>query len=141
MKEATTMIGTNRCDKYSKEDLKGALCITKKIEPETDRGFYKIWLRDILKVLDSCGNGRMKVLGFLLKEMRTSDNSVSATQKYIAEHAGVSKMTVSSSLKAFIKANILKKTIGTTYQFNPDVIAKANSKRRRLLVIEYSRGE
>ena len=44
-----------------------------------DYNFHKIWLQDILNVLDSFGNKKILVLTHLLKNMRNEDNSVSGS--------------------------------------------------------------
>lgn len=46
-----------------------------------DYNFHKVWLQDILNVLDSFGNKKILVLTHLLKRMRNEDNSVSGSYR------------------------------------------------------------
>jgi len=103
-----------------------------------DYNFHKIWLQDLLNVLDSFGNCKIRVLSFMLSKMRNEDNTVSITQQYIAQSIGVSIPTISNTIKALIDANVLKKLMPSTYQFNPDIIVKGGSDKRNKILIEYN---
>ena len=102
-----------------------------------DTNFHKVWLMDLLAVLDLIGTQKLKVLEFLFTEMRTQDNTVSVTYRYIADKTGISYQTVAITMKMLIDANLITKVRTGTYRFNPDIIIKGDSKKREGMVIKY----
>ena len=92
---------------------------------------------DLLAVLDLIGTQKLKVLEFLFSEMRTQDNTVSVTYRYIADKTGISYQTVAITMKMLIDANLITKVRTGTYRFNPDIIIKGDSKKREGMVIKY----
>ena len=102
-----------------------------------DFNFHKIWLQDVLNVLDSFGNKKILVITYLLKNMRNEDNTVSGSYREFAKGCGVSLPTVSVVLNELLESDILKKIKLGTYQFNPSLIVKGNSDKRRNLLIQY----
>jgi predicted transcriptional regulator len=102
-----------------------------------DTNFHKVWLMDLLAVLDLIGTQKLKVLEFLFSEMRTQDNTVSVTYRYIADKTGISYQTVAITMKMLIDANLITKVRTGTYRFNPDIIIKGDSKKREGMVIKY----
>jgi DNA-binding Lrp family transcriptional regulator len=106
-----------------------------------DYNFHKIWLQDILHVLDSFGNKKIKIVTFLLQEMRDGDNTVSVTHSYIQEKTGISRQTISETMKELVGANVIKKIRHGTYQFNPDLIIKGDGNKKKHLLISYNYGD
>jgi len=102
-----------------------------------DTNFHKIWLMDLLAVLDLIGTQKLKVLEFLFSEMRAQDNTVSVTYRYIADKTNISYQTVATTMKMLIDANLITKVRTGTYRFNPDIIIKGDSKKREGMVIKY----
>ena len=102
-----------------------------------DTNFHKVWLMDLLAVLDLIGTQKLKVLEFLFSEMRTQDNTVSVTYRYIADKTGISYQTVAITMKMLIDANLITKVRTGTYRFNPDIIIKGDNKKREGMVIKY----
>ena len=104
---------------------------------ESDYNFHKVWLADILSVFDAFGTARIKVLTYLLKIMRTEDNTISGSYREFSKDSGISYPVVAVTLKELIEANVIKKIRTGTYQFNPDLIIKGNTDKRRNLLIRY----
>jgi DNA-binding Lrp family transcriptional regulator len=104
----------------------------------TDIGFWKVWLQDILAILDHFGNKKIKIVSYLLSKMRREDNSVTVTYNEITKNVGVSKPTVSAVIRELIEANIIKKIAPATYIFNPAIIVKGTSAKRMRLMVEYN---
>ena len=140
--------------KGNKNKGRGAISIGLKtlIDPETgqeteftliekdipkDYNFHKVWLQDILNVLDSFGNKKILVLTHLLKRMRSEDNSVSGSYREIAEDCKVSLPTVSAVMSELIESNVLKRIATATYQFNPGLIVRGGANKRKNLIIKY----
>ena len=102
-----------------------------------DYNFHKIWLQDILNVLDSFGNKKILVLTHLLKNMRNEDNSVSGSYREIAENCKVSLPKVNNVMRELIDSNVLKKVSSATYVFNPNLILRGSADKRKNLIIRY----
>lgn len=105
----------------------------------SDFNFHKIWLGDILQVLDTFGNKKLKILTFLLKEMRDSDNSISVTYNYINKMTEISTETIRKTMTELMESKVITKVRTGLYMFNPDLIIKGNSDKRQRLLIEYNR--
>ena len=102
-----------------------------------DYNFHKIWLQDILNVLDSFGHKKILVLTHLLKNMRNEDNSVSGSYREIAENCKVSLPTVNNVMRELLDSNVLKKVSSATYVFNPNLILRGSADKRKNLIIRY----
>lgn len=103
-----------------------------------DVNFHKIWLQDVLNVIDSFGNKKILVLTYLLKNMRNEDNSVSGSYREIAKKCAVSYPTVALVMKELIDSDVVRKLSTATYQFNPSLIAKGSTNKRKNLLIRYN---
>jgi hypothetical protein len=103
-----------------------------------DYNFHKIWLQDILNVIDTFGNKKILVLSYLLKNMRNEDNSFGGSYRDIAERCGVSLPTVSAVMTELLESNIIKRLYTATYQFNPAFIVKGGADKRKNLMIKYN---
>ena len=137
IKVKTQMAVSNR--KYLNEatgEVEDFTVITKNVN--ADFNFHKIWLQDLLNVLDSFGSKKIKVMTYLLGKMRNEDNSVSVTYRSVADETGISYATVAATMKEMNDSNVLKKINSGTYQFNPDIIIKGNSNKRQRLLVEYN---
>ena len=104
----------------------------------SDNNFHKIWLHDLLSILETFGNQRIKVLSFLLKIMRAEDNSVSCTYRIVAAQTGISYATVAATMKELVEANVIKYVQTGLYRFNPDLLVKGDSRKRQRLLVEYN---
>lgn len=103
-----------------------------------DYNFHKIWLQDVLNVIDSFGNKKILVITYLLKNMRNEDNTISGSYRDISKASQVSLPTVSLVMKELLNSNVIKKIATATYQFNPDLIVKGGSDKRKNLLIRYN---
>jgi predicted XRE-type DNA-binding protein len=107
---------------------------------DTDVGFHKIWLQDLLMVLNTVGEKKTMILTYLLSIMDNRDNSVVFTQEMVSDIVGVSRPTVSAVIKELLKVNALTqdKQLKQRYFFNPDLIIQGKSTKRKRLLIEYN---
>ena len=115
-----TSVGNIQLYNPNTNQLEDFAVIDKNIEQ--DYNFHKIWLQDVLNVLDSFGNKKILVLSYLLKIMRNEDNTFSGTYREIAGSIDVSVKTVNVVFSELIESNIIKKISTATYRFNPDII-------------------
>lgn len=104
-----------------------------------DFNFHKIWLEDLLNILNTMGNKKITILSYLLGIMRTSDNTISFTMRSLAEDTQVSLPTVQSTITELIESNVIKRDIRikSLYTFNPNLLVKGDSKKRAKLLVEY----
>jgi len=99
---------------------------------ETDFNFHKVWVKDLVELLELIGGQKVKVFNHLLLKMN-SDNVFIGTIRAIAEKLKLSKETVSSSLKLLKDAGHIKMLQDGVYMINPDLILKGNSSKRQKL--------
>lgn len=131
-----TTIGTQQYINKETGEIEDFQVISKNITK--DFNFHKIWIQDILNVLDSMGNKKILVLTFLLKIMRNEDNTFSGSYRDISKKCNVSLPTVSLVMQELLESNVIKKLTIGTYQFNPNIIIKGTSSKRQRLLIEYN---
>lgn len=137
--KSQTTVGLQKYIEESTGEIKEFTVIEKNIA--ADFNFHKIWLQDVLNILDSFGNKKILVITHLLKIMRNEDNTFSGSYREIAEACEVSLPTVSLVMNELIDSDVIKK-IGTgTYQFNPSLVVKGSSEKRRNLLIKYTYGD
>ena len=134
-KKTQTIIGTQR---YINADT-GEILETTVIEKEVERdfNFHKIWLNDLMSVLNLIGGKKLDILKYLLSEMRTQDNIISVTYTKIQEKLNTSRKTIAETMKILQEANFITKVQNGLYMVNPDVIVKGNGKKRDALMIKY----
>jgi len=104
-----------------------------------DFNFHKVWLQDLLNILETMGNKKIQILSHLLSIMRTSDNSINFTMRSLAKDVSCSVQTCQTTINQLIDSNIIKrdKRIRSLYLFNPDIVAKGTSSKRQNMLIEY----
>ena len=134
--KSQTIVGKQQYINSQTGEIQNFTVITKNIP--ADFNFHKIWLQDILNVLDSFGNKKIAVLKKKKKNMRNEDNTVSGSLRELATICKVSYPTACLVIKELTKNNILKRIRSGTYQFNPDLIVKGSSGKRERLLIEYN---
>jgi hypothetical protein len=110
---------------------------------DADFNFHKVWLQDILYILNTMGNKKIAVLSHLLKIMRNEDNSMNFTLRSLSKDTGISYPTIQNTISELIEANVIKrdKDIHSLYTFNPDLIVKGGSQKRQQLLIQYNFGD
>lgn len=131
-----TVVGTETFINQESGELIEMSVIDKRINQDVN--FHKIWLQDVLNVIDSFGNKKILVLTYLLKSMRNEDNSVSGSYREIAKKCNVSYPTVALVMNELIDSDVLRKVSTATYQFNPSLIVKGGSTKRKHLLIRYN---
>ena len=134
-KKTQTIVGTQR---YINADT-GEILETTVIEKEVDRdfNFHKIWLNDLMSVLNLIGGKKLDILKYLLSEMRTQDNTISVTYRQIEKELNTSQKTIAETMKILQEANFITKVQNGLYMVNPDVIVRGNGKKRDALMIKY----
>jgi DNA-binding transcriptional ArsR family regulator len=101
-----------------------------------DVGFHKIWLHEILELVDEVGNAKMKVLLWLLSHA-DAQNRIYATWSEIAESTDTSRRTVAALMAALKSANVVSEVRRSVWRLNPDVIFKGDHNKRMSVLIRY----
>ena len=89
-----------------------------------------------MSALEEVGNKKIKVANYILTHRDKSTNYLIQTQREIAKACEVSKQTVTSTIKALEKADLLvcKSRI---YQVNPECIAYGGHNKRMAILRLY----
>jgi hypothetical protein len=101
-----------------------------------DAGFHKIWLHEILDLVDEVGNAKMQVLLWVLSQA-DAQNRVFATQKEIAEATNTSLKTVQRLMSSLASANVITEVRRSVWRLNPSVIFKGDHNKRMSVLIKY----
>lgn len=104
---------------------------------ETDFNFHKVWVKDLVALLDVIGGQKVKVFNHILLEMN-ADNIYIGTIREMAKTLELSIQTVSSSLKLLKNSGQLKMLLDGVYMVNPSLIVKGKSLKRQKLNATFS---
>ena len=105
---------------------------------EQDFGWFKVWLLDLMNVLELVGTKKMKVVNYIFDNLNTQENLFIATHEEIAKKLGISRPVVSQTFKILLESNLLVKKMNGVYMLNPDIIAKGGTAKRASLLIKYN---
>ena len=112
-------------------------CTVIEKEVYNDFNFHKIWLNDLMNILDLIGGKKLEILKYLLNKMSNVDNTIIARYDDIMKDLKVSRQTVSNTLKILREANFIKKIANGVYMVNPDIIVKGTGGKKDALMIKY----
>lgn len=104
----------------------------------TDVGFEKIWVGMILAVLDIVGGRKKDIVAYLVAKRVRSENIVFATQRKIADDVNVSLKTVTETIQALKRQNIVTQVTPGCYRINPGVIWRGNHLSRMAIMAKFS---
>lgn len=107
---------------------------------EVDINFDKIWLSSVFEALEQVGNKKMTVASYILNNRDKNTNYLIKTQREIAQECGVSKQTVTATLKALEEADLLVGKSGI-YQINPEKLARGKHNKRMAILRIYSQNK
>ncbi len=112
-------------------------CTVIEKEVKNDFNFHKIWLNDLMNILDLIGGKKLEILKYLLNKMSNVDNTIIARYDDIMQDLKVSRQTVSNTLKILREANFIKKVANGVYMVNPDIIIKGSGSKKDALMVKY----
>ena len=130
---ATIFHGTQRFQNLDTGEIIDTQTVTKSVG---DGGFHKVWLSEILELVEEVGNAKMKVLLWLLAHA-DGQNQVWATWAEIAKATSVSPKTVQRLMVALKGANVITETRRSVWRLNPQVIFKGDHQKRMNVLIQY----
>lgn len=109
---------------------------TKDIAVNTN--FWKIWMMDLLAVIDELGKGRIKVMKYILENLSPYDNSFSSTIDEICVATKSGSATVVSAIKQMKDADFLIEVRQSFYRINPQLIVKGRENHQRGIMVKYN---
>lgn len=130
---ATVFQGQRRLVDTTTGEVIDAQVITKTVG---DAGFHKIWLHQILELVDEVGNAKMRVLLWLLSKA-DAQNQVMATKREIAAACDVGTATVQRLMSALQAADVITETRRSVWRLNPQVIFKGDYNKRMAVLVKY----
>lgn len=98
-------------------------------------GFAITYLSDLVRLIDTIGNKKMKVVKYILEKM-DSTNKLTETTTEIAKHCEVSRMVVSDTLKLLEEVGFVARKTGVV-MLSPKIIHKGNAQRERFLLTKF----
>lgn len=103
---------------------------------DCDADFDKIWLSHILSAIEEIGNAKIKILNYILENREKANNSLIITTRELAEVTNTSLDTVSKTLRALEKNDIIKRKVGSI-MLCPNAIFKGKHKNRMNVLYQY----
>ncbi|ECR3422515.1 replication/maintenance protein RepL [Enterococcus faecalis] len=123
-------------EKYINKNTGEVLEVDKLYRKQIQGNFVKTYIKGLVMMLDVVGKSKLKVVNFLLDNLRLSDNKLIATIREIAESTKTSPTTVTDTLKTLEKGNIIKRRTGVI-MLNPEILLHLDDNKKRHLLIEF----
>ena len=98
--------------------------------------FMITYLAQMVSMLDSIGNKKMKVVKYILQNMDKSTNKLTETVDEIAEHCKVSRVVVLQTLKILEQAGFVARKTGVV-MLSPKIAHKGNAQKERYLLTKF----
>lgn len=98
-------------------------------------GFAITYLSELVRLIDTIGNKKMKVVKFILKNM-DSENKLVMTTYEISDKCGVSRVVVSETLKLLEQVGFIARKTGCV-MLSPKIVHKGNAQRERFLMTKF----
>lgn len=132
----TVFQGTRRLRDEATGEIIETQFVERSVEPG-DSGFHKLWLGQILDLIEEVGNAKMQVLRWMLSQA-DAHNQIRGGIRDIAAGSGVSLGTVNTLLAALRAANVVTRDgrYGL-WRLNPDVIFQGRHASRMNVLIQY----
>ncbi len=104
---------------------------------ENDFNFHKVWLNDLIAMIEVVGTKKLTVIKHIFNNMVNENNTFNGTLNEIAEELKISRRTVQDTIKTLVESGFMKKIRVASYMINPDILVKGKSDKRRHLLIQY----
>ncbi len=102
--------------------------------------YWKCFMSDFLRVLGVVGNKQLDVLIHILDNTSPLDNTFHGTYKTIQQATGISQMTISRVMPRLQELGYVKMLHYGCWMVNPQLLVKGSEEHRKLLLVEYHRG-
>jgi len=104
---------------------------------EQDFNFHKIWINDLVGILEIIGTKKLSIIKWLLGNMNNTDNTIYFTQRGLSKELKISLPVINETIKLLIENNFMTKIQNGVYRINPDIIVKGGTNKRINLAIIY----
>lgn len=111
-----------------------AITITKDFN--SDSGFKKMFLGELLSIVDEFSSAKMKFILWLLNNI-DHNNQIIGTYPVFAKQSKVSETTISRLIPVLKNAKVLKQIQIGVYMINPDIVSSVKASKRQNLLIRY----
>lgn len=101
-----------------------------------DTGFKKVFLGEVLSIIDEVSNAKMKFLIWLIDNV-DKKNQIIGTYEQLSKVSGISRETISRLIPILLKANVIKRISPSVYMLSPDIATNLGSRKRANLLIQY----
>jgi hypothetical protein len=108
------------------------------VREATDKGFHKVWIDDLSKILGLLGGSKIIVFKYILDNINPYSNEFGGTVREISEKCNVDKNTVSETLSILTTANFIKKVRTGTYLVNSETLVQGKHNKRQGIMIRYN---
>lgn len=98
--------------------------------------FMITYLAEIISLIDSLGNQKMKVVKYLLTHMDKSTNTLIITTKELAKKSDVGYNTVIETLKTLDAAGIIQRRTGAV-MINPRLVNNKRASGEATMMVKY----
>lgn len=133
----TKVVGTEQYMNVSSGNVEDFQVI--RIE-DADFNFDKFWVSQLLTAIDEFGNQKIKLLLYLIQNRERSNNAIIKTVRELAAETGISKDTISQTLKILEAHGIIKRKTGVIF-ISPQVVFRGSHNNRRRILLEYTKAE
>lgn len=98
--------------------------------------FMITYLPEMIALMDTLGNKKMKVVKYILKNMSKADNTLVVTTVELAQKSGVSRQTVSDTLQILEEAKIISRRTGAI-MISPRLMNNKSSSKEATMLIKF----
>ena len=103
----------------------------------TDQNFKKVFLGELLDIIDEISTAKMKFLLWLIDNLDKT-NKIYGTYADFAERSGISRVTIARVMPKLIESGSIKQITRNVYMFNPEIVSALNSEGRTNILIQYN---
>ena len=99
--------------------------------------FMITYLAEVISLIDSLGNQKMKVVKYILQEMSKSDNTLIITTRELAKKSGVGYNTVVETLRILDEAGIIQRRTGAI-MISPKLMNNKKASGEAAMMVKYT---
>lgn len=121
---------------YVNQETGEVLEVDKIYRQQVQGNFVKAYIKGLVMMLDVVGGSKLKVVNYLLDNLRLSDNKLIATTREIADNTKTSPTTVTDTLKTLENGNVIKRRTGVI-MLNPEILLRGDDNKHRHLLVEF----
>lgn len=98
--------------------------------------FMITYLTEIINLIDTLGNKKMKVVKYILKNMSKTENVLIITSRELAKKCDVSLQTITDTLKLLESADIIKRKTGAI-MIHPKLMNNKKAQGEAIMMTKY----